>query len=964
MEKKRKRSILDAYRQSYKGIFSPRSVLQPREYSSLMICGYDVKLPYNLEPYKTQKAMIAKVLTSLKNRLSALIESPTGSGIFYYKSGKTLALLSSTCAWLAKYKDERAKSREECQVCNGKSRTSDVEDNEINNHPEDSTVNDSNLGQPENQSPKPLTVEEEFELDFSPSVLQNSAFGTDIALLKAKRMRAGEAGDTESFEGHTCLPKVVIYYGTRTHKQIGQVVKEFSRLPYGHSGVLKHTILASREHTCINKMVFDGGGDLQAKCVEITGPKGIGCPFKNAARGKYEKSFPVRNLISKYSEHPDDVWDVEDLVKILTISNPSICPYVTMTRVLTGDADIVFCPFNYMLDPIIRDNSDVNLKNAIIVLDEAHNVEDVCRESTSFAFTEREIVSACMEFRRKSELFFFEDLGGEVDKVYGKILRKTEAAEGVVDDYLMEQNTANVESYRQLNESFKMLNMFMNDVLIWFAETAKDGLKRAPSKNGRIAYTFSWETLYTSLQERNFMRFQERGCGSALVSLIKALTDICGANEHADTFKPNASAIVCVEKFVYFFRIYFTEDYRTCYKLFVCAEKPHTFVYFGHFCCEILKFSLNSSFNKVKVGVSDMAVLYNKDENLWMDSRTPLSGYKEIMEGCKISFELWCMRPALAYLDAFKCSRSVILASGTLSPMDTFKSELGVEFQQQMEGSQVIPAEQIFAAVIPTGPNGYHLRATYKNINSDNRLISELSLVLRAVCEKVPKGILCFVSSYRLLDQLYDYMLSSGILRQIMTVKHVLREPRRSSQMNEVMAEYQKAVDCPKRFGTQCTGVLLFAVFRGKVSEGIDFADDRARCVISIGIPFPNAIDEQVQEKKRYNDDNCKKMQLLTGDNWYIMQAYRALNQALGRCLRHRNDWGIILLLDDRLLQNRSNPDAQKVSRWIREQLRKLSGYNDFLTQLECFVNRMSLIGDKKILHEGEVEGSEKNVTL
>ena len=33
--------------------------------------------------------------------------------------------------------------------------------------------------------------------------------------------------------------KVVIYYGTRTHKQIGQVVKEFSRLPYGHDGVLK-----------------------------------------------------------------------------------------------------------------------------------------------------------------------------------------------------------------------------------------------------------------------------------------------------------------------------------------------------------------------------------------------------------------------------------------------------------------------------------------------------------------------------------------------------------------------------------------------------------------------------------------------------------------------------------------------------------------------------------------------------
>lgn len=39
----------------------------------------------------------------------------------------------------------------------------------------------------------------------------------------------------------------------------------------------------------------------------------------------------------------------------------------------------------------------------------------------------------------------------------------------------------------------------------------------------------------------------------------------------------------------------------------------------------------------------------------------------------------------------------------------------------------------------------------------------------------------------------------------------------------------------------------------------------------------------QVVEKKKYNDENCKKLQILSGDEWYTMQAYRALNQALGR---------------------------------------------------------------------------------
>jgi hypothetical protein len=42
----------------------------------------------------------------------------------------------------------------------------------------------------------------------------------------------------------------------------------------------------------------------------------------------------------------------------------------------------------------------------------------------------------------------------------------------------------------------------------------------------------------------------------------------------------------------------------------------------------------------------------------------------------------------------------VILASGTLCPTETFRTELGIEFKAQMEGDQVIPRERIFAAVV------------------------------------------------------------------------------------------------------------------------------------------------------------------------------------------------------------------------------------------------------------------------
>lgn len=41
-------------------------------------------------------------------------------------------------------------------------------------------------------------------------------------------------------------------------------------------------------------------------------------------------------------------------------------------------------------------------------------------------------------------------------------------------------------------------------------------------------------------------------------------------------------------------------------------------------------------------------------------------------------------------------------------------------------------------------------------------------------------------------------------------------------------------------------GALLIAVCRGKVSEGLDFTDDNARAVVTIGIPYPNIKDLQV----------------------------------------------------------------------------------------------------------------------
>ena len=87
-------------------------------------------------------------------------------------------------------------------------------------------------------------------------------------------------------------------------------------------------------------------------------------------------------------------------------------------------------------------------------------------------------------------------------------------------------------------------------------------------------------------------------------------------------------------------------------------------------------------------------------------------------------------------------------------------------------------------------------------------------------------------------------------------------------------------------------GALMMAVCRGKVSEGLDFADDNARAVICLGIPFPNIKDVQVDLKRKYNDGRrVADKDILSGKEWYEIQAFRALNQALGRYVRLRKNW-------------------------------------------------------------------------
>jgi Fanconi anemia group J protein len=303
-----------------------------------------------------------------------------------------------------------------------------------------------------------------------------------------------------------------------------------------------------------------------------------------------------------------------------------------------------------------------------------------------------------------------------------------------------------------------------------------------------------------------------------------------------------------------------------------------------------------------------------------------------------VQLHFWCMTSAVAFAPLSR-ARCTLLTSGTLAPLESFACELGVRFAVTLEASHVIDVpRQVFAAALARGPNGGSLKATYQ-ATSSVAYQDELGAVLVDIFATTPRGVLVFVPSYYTLALLTARWQSTGAWQAMQRHKPLHVEPnadaksRGAEPFDDTLARYLSAAKTPQ-------GAALLGVFRGKVSEGTDFAGDDARAVVLVGIPFPNTSDLRVQLKKDYND--LHREQLGTGNAWYALQAYRALNQALGRGIRNRDDWCALVLLDERHSRAGTSSSLNSVSKWLRAHIGEYGTYAAFHNSLTAFFNRQT----------------------
>lgn len=142
--------------------------------------------------------------------------------------------------------------------------------------------------------------------------------------------------------------------------------------------------------------------------------------------------------------------------------------------------------------------------------------------------------------------------------------------------------------------------------------------------------------------------------------------------------------------------------------------------------------------------------------------------------------------------------------------------------------------------------------------------------------------------------------------------KDVFFEPRESSKVEKVLAEYSKSAT---HKSSTVNGAIIFSVIGGKLSEGMNFSDDLGRCVIVVGLPFPNKSSPELIEKMKFIS---KQSGPSASSDYYENLCMKAVNQSIGRAIRHVGDFATVLLLDSRY--SRQNI-VRKLPDWIKQNL-------------------------------------------
>ncbi|PRW60183.1 DNA repair helicase UVH6 [Chlorella sorokiniana] len=521
------------------------------------------------------------------------------------------------------------------------------------------------------------------------------------------------------------------------------------------------------------------------------------------------------------------------------------CPYF-LARRMVAYANVVVWNYQYMIDPKVSQMVSREMeRECVVVFDEAHNIDNVCIEALSVNLRQQTLDAASRNIQTlKREIERTKQTdAGRLRAEYQRLVQGLQA-QGV----LQQGGAGEADGTQQ-----------------WLANPAlpDDILREAVPGNIRRAEHF------IAFLQRFVQHLRSRLAVNEVVSVTPT------------AFLEKLQEEVAIEG----------KTLRFCYDRLVSLMKT-------------LEITASDDFHGVHM-VADFATLVGTYSRGFAIIIEPFDDRLPSVPDPVI--QLSCLDASLAMRPVFSKYQSVVITSGTLSPIDLYPRILNFQPVCVASLNMTLTRECLCPVVLTRGGDQLPVSTKF-DMRSDPQVIRNYGRMLVDLAATVPDGIVCFFVSYLYMDTIVSRWNDMGILQELMQHKLVFIETQDVVETTLALDNFRRACDCGR-------GAVFFSVARGKVAEGIDFDRHYGRCVVMFGVPYQYTLSRILRARLEYLRETFQ----IKENDYLAFDAVRQAAQCVGRVIRSKADYGLMVFADKRYQRH---DKRDKLPSWITQHLK------------------------------------------
>lgn len=263
-----------------------------------------------------------------------------------------------------------------------------------------------------------------------------------------------------------------------------------------------------------------------------------------------------------------------------------------------------------------------------------------------------------------------------------------------------------------------------------------------------------------------------------------------------------------------------------------------------------------------------------------------------------------CLDAAIAIKPVFDRFSSVVITSGTISPLEIYPKMLGFNTVVQESYAMTLARKSFLPMIVTRGSDQASISTSFA-VRNEPSVVRNYGNLLTEFSRITPDGMVVFFPSYLYMESIISMWQGMGILDEVWKYKLILVETPDAQETSLALETYRTAC-------TTGRGAVMLCVARGKVSEGIDFDHQYGRTVLCIGVPFQYTESRILKARLEFLRETYR----IRENDFLSFDAMRHAAQCLGRVLRGKDDYGIMVLADRRFQKKRA-----QLPKWINQAL-------------------------------------------